>query len=51
MTTAPPAGFQNGVQATRLTAPAAPGSTAWQTDPSTRAATLFDLLDRFLEEI
>jgi hypothetical protein len=47
----PAAGFQNGFQSTRLTAPATPGSTAWQTDASTRAGTLFDLLDGFLEEL
>lgn len=45
----PPAGFQNGVQVARLTAPTAPGSTAWQTDGSTQTETLFDLLEGFLE--
>jgi len=43
-----PAGFQNGFQLSRVTAPASPGSTAWQTDASTTTETLFDLVERLL---
>ena len=44
----PPAGFQNGVQVTRVAAPSSPGSTGWQSDPGTQPETLFDLVSRAL---
>lgn len=44
----PAAGFQNGVQVTRVTAPTAPGSTSWQTDPGTQPPqTLFEVVAGF----
>ena len=42
----PAAGFQNGIQATRVTAPSPPGSTGWQTDGGTQPPeSLFDLVE------